>query len=81
MTENELERYMRLYYRSVYRTALCRCKDPQDADDVVQSAMERIEELLRVVNNETSIEDAKCIKLAFLSNLVADYEDAHYVFR
>ena len=36
MTENELERYMRQYYRSVYRTALCRCKDPQDADDVAQ---------------------------------------------
>ncbi|MBP5604697.1 MAG: RNA polymerase sigma factor [Ruminiclostridium sp.] len=36
MTENELERYMRLYYRSVYRTALCRCRDPQDADDVAQ---------------------------------------------
>lgn len=46
-----------------------------------QSAMARIEKLLRVVNNETSIEDANCIKLAFLSNLVADYEDAHYVFR
>ena len=36
MTENELERYMRQHYRSVYRTALCRCKDPQDADDVAQ---------------------------------------------
>ena len=36
MTENELERYMRLYYGSVYRTALCRCKDPQDADDTAQ---------------------------------------------
>ena len=46
-----------------------------------QSAMELIEELLRVVNNETSIEDANCIELAFLSSLVADYEDAHYVFR
>ncbi|MBO6302552.1 MAG: RNA polymerase sigma factor [Ruminiclostridium sp.] len=36
MTENELERYMRQHYRSVYRTALCRCKNPQDADDVAQ---------------------------------------------
>ena len=36
MTENELDRYMRLYYRSVYNTALCCCKNPCDADDVAQ---------------------------------------------
>ena len=36
MTECELERYMRLYYKSVYRIALCRCKDPEDANDAAQ---------------------------------------------
>ena len=36
MTGTDLERYMRQHYKSVYRTALCRCRDPQDADDVAQ---------------------------------------------
>lgn len=42
MTDSELERYMRLYYRSVYRTVLCRCRDPQDADDVAQDVFLRL---------------------------------------
>ena len=36
MTDSELERYMRQYYKNVYRTALCRCRHPQDADDIAQ---------------------------------------------
>ena len=43
-----------------------------------QSAMERIEELLKVVNNETPVEDKNSVELALLSDLVADYEDVHY---
>lgn len=39
---------------------------------------ERIEELLKVVGNETSQEDKNFIELDFLSDLVADYEDLHY---
>ncbi len=36
MTAEELERYMRLYYRNVYSAALCYCKNPSDADDITQ---------------------------------------------
>lgn len=43
-----------------------------------QSAMERIEELLKIVNNETPVEDRYSVELALLSDLVADYEDVHY---
>ena len=41
-------------------------------------AMERIEELLKVVNNDTPVNDKNSIELVLLSNLVADYEDIHY---
>ncbi|MDR1161883.1 MAG: XRE family transcriptional regulator [Tannerellaceae bacterium] len=43
--------------------------------------MERIEELLSVVNNETSIDDKDVIELDLLSNLVEEYEDEHYSIR
>lgn len=36
MTDSELERHMRLYYRSVYSMALCCCKNPSDAYDISQ---------------------------------------------
>ena len=36
MTDNELNRYIRAYYKSVYSVALCHCKNPSDADDVTQ---------------------------------------------
>ena len=41
-------------------------------------AMQRIEELLRIVTNETPEDDINSVELALLSNLVADYEDIHY---
>jgi len=37
-------------------------------------AVERIEELLRVVDNNTSPDDKNFIELDLLSELVADYE-------
>ena len=40
--------------------------------------MERIEELLKVVDNDTPVNDKNSIELVLLSNLVADYEDIHY---
>ena len=43
-----------------------------------QSAMARIEELLKIVNNDTPVEDKDSIELDLLSELVADYEDVHY---
>ena len=40
--------------------------------------MERIEELLGIVNDETPIDDKNLIELDILSNLVEEYEDEHY---
>ena len=39
---------------------------------------ERIEELLKVVGNKTSINDKNFIELDFLSDLVADYEEKNF---
>lgn len=41
-------------------------------------AMNRIEELLPFVNDETPVDDPKYIELVLISNLVGDYEDIHY---
>ena len=43
-----------------------------------QAAMQRIEELLKVVNDTTPQDDVNSVELVLLSNLVADYEDEHY---
>lgn len=42
------------------------------------AAMSRIEELLRIVNEDTPEDNQDNIELVLLSNLVADYEDIHY---
>ena len=42
------------------------------------AACQRIEELLKVVGNETSPEDKNYIELDILSDLVADYEEVKY---
>lgn len=39
---------------------------------------ERIEELLKIVGNETSEDDKNFIELDFLSDLVADYEEGNF---
>jgi len=44
-------------------------------------AVERIEELLLVVGNDTSPNDKDFIELDLLSELVADYEAVHYPVR
>lgn len=41
-------------------------------------AMNRIEELLPFVNDETPTDDPRYIELVLISNLVGDYEDVHY---
>ena len=41
-------------------------------------AISRVEELLPLVNDETPADDPNSIELELLSNLVADYSDAHY---
>ncbi len=40
--------------------------------------MERIEELLKVVGNETPMTDRRMVELDLLSEMVADYEELHY---
>lgn len=43
-----------------------------------RAAMERIEELLPLVGDETPVDDKNLIELDLLSGLVSDYEDEHY---
>jgi HTH-type transcriptional regulator/antitoxin HigA len=40
--------------------------------------MEKIEELLPLVNDDTPLTDKNLVELELLSNLVADYDEAHY---
>ena len=42
------------------------------------AAMERIEELLPLVTEETPLTDKNSVELVLLSNLVADYDEEHY---
>lgn len=42
------------------------------------SAMQRVNELLKIVNDDTPENDVNNVELVLLSNLVADYEDEHY---
>ena len=41
-------------------------------------ACERMEELLKVVGNDTCSDDKNFIELDLISNLVADYEEEYY---
>ena len=43
-----------------------------------KAAMERIEELLPLVDDSTSLSDPNSIELELLSNLVADYSEEHF---
>lgn len=41
-------------------------------------ALERVEELLPLVTDETPVTDPASIELELLSNLVADYSETHF---
>lgn len=41
-------------------------------------ALNRVEELLPLVNDETPLSDPNSIELDLLSGMVSDYSDAHY---
>lgn len=43
-----------------------------------QAACARIEELLKVVNNDTPEDDKNLLELDLISDLVADYEEENY---
>lgn len=49
-----------------------------ETEDQYQAAMARIEELLPLVTEDTPDDDIHSVELVLLSNLVADYDDAHY---
>lgn len=46
-----------------------------------EKALERIEELLNVVGNDTPSEDKNYVELDLLSELVAEYEEKYVVFK
>lgn len=46
-----------------------------------KAAMERIEELLPLVDDNTPTSDKNLIELDLLSSLVSEYEDEHYPIR
>ena len=43
-----------------------------------RAACDRINELLRVVGNDTPADDKNMLELDLISDLVADYEEEHY---
>ena len=42
------------------------------------AACDRINELLKVVNNETPLDDKNLLELDMISDMVADYEEEHF---
>ena len=49
-------------------------------EEAYNAAMQRIEELLKVVTDETPVSDPNYQELDILSDMVAEYEDKHYTF-
>ena len=47
-------------------------------EEQYEKVMERIEELLPLVGDDTPVTDRNCVELEILSNLAADYEDEKY---
>ena len=53
---------------------MAKIKDKKQYD----AACARIEELLKVVSNNTPTDDKNYLELDLLSDLVADYEEEHF---
>lgn len=49
-----------------------------ETESQYNAAMARVEELLKVVDDNTPADNKEKVELVLLSNLVADYEDEHY---
>ena len=47
-------------------------------EEQYEAACARIDELLKVVNNDTPKTDKNLLELDLISDLVADYEEEHY---
>lgn len=52
-----------------------------ETEQQYEATMARIEELLKLVGEDTLPEDRNSVELVLLSNLVAEYEDLHYPIR
>lgn len=50
-------------------------------EEAYNAAMQRIEELLKVVTDETPTTDPNYQELDILSDMVAEYEDLHFSFK
>jgi HTH-type transcriptional regulator/antitoxin HigA len=48
------------------------------SENQYKAACERINELLKIVTNDTPADDKNMLELDFISDLVADYEEEHY---
>ncbi len=46
-------------------------------EEAYNAAMQRIEELLKIVTDETPTSDSRYLELDFLSDLVEEYENIH----
>lgn len=49
-----------------------------DSELQYEALMERIEQLLKIVTNETPVTDRYFLELDVISNLVEEYEEKHY---
>lgn len=47
-------------------------------EDQYRKALERVEELLPTINDDTPLDDPNNIELDYISSLVAEYADVHY---
>lgn len=59
-------------------TVLCTVITKIENESQYEWAVERVEKLLPLVNDETPETDSNYIELVLLSNLVADYSEEHY---
>ena len=48
------------------------------SEDVYKTALERIEELLPMVSDDTPLYDRKAIELNIMSDIVIEYEECHF---
>lgn len=48
------------------------------SENQYKAACERINELLKIVTNDTPADDKNMLVLDLISDLVADYEEEHY---
>ncbi len=75
MTEDELERYVRMYYKAVCTAAFCCLKNAADADDVAQEVFLK---LYTGGNSFVSDEHAKAWLLRCAINRSADVLKSHW---